>query len=509
MFERKSLSRVGIILAALTAAGCVGTSDTASNYGPITTVEGYTTALANTSPYQRGTVHFAAGSFGLALQSFQQALQRDRKNVAALNAVAATYDRLGRYELARPYYGRALALKPESVQTLNNIGYSSLMQNSANRARRYLDAALKIDKDNAIVKENAAIARDMIAKQKKIIVEPAVDQSAAPPVGTQAQNRVWVETTSRKVQTLVTTSRTSIAKSSLLHPSITRVAKAKAAAEPVSKQANRPDGGTATGAPVIEPAVHYQDLRTAMTDRPAPSRSAGGTATGAPVIEPAVHYRDLQSAAIDRSGPSQPMPSAGAALAIQAPAESPVSASREIMVARFDSTHAAPPARREPAASVREATPRASGEIKLAAREADLPTGNPSDNITPTDMLTVAATVAATVTSDDRSTYRRTRYEVSNGAGRLRMATRIRYFLADQGINPYYITNAEHYSNYTSMIFYRTGYLTDASNLARQLPIPVELVEVESQKADVRLRVGGDLLNFDRDLIVLSRKDLS
>ena len=503
MLERKSLSRVGIMLATLTAAGCVGTSENASTSGPIATIDGYVTALANKSPYERGTVHFAAGSFGLALQSFQQTLQRDRKNIAALNAVAATYDRLGRYDLARPYYGRALALKSDSVQTLNNIGYSSLMQKSAHRARRYLDAALKIDADNVVVKQNAAIAQDMITKQKKIIVEPVADKPEAPRAATQAQSRVWVETTSRKVQTLVTTSRTPVAKSSLLHPSITRVAKTAATAEPVANQAPRPGRATSTGAPVIEPAVHYRDVR------PTPNRPARATASGALVIEPTVHYRDLQTAATDRSAPGQPMPLAGSAFAIRAPATSPASASRAVMVARSAVTDAAPSAVRQSLPTVQAVAPRASGEIKMAAREADMPTANPTDNVAPTDMIAAAATETTTDTSDAASTYRRTRYEVSNGAGRRRMATRMRYFLASQGINPYYITNAEHYSNPTSTILYRTGYLTDARKLAAKLPIPVEFVAVESQRADVRLRLGGDLLEFDREIIDFSRKDLS
>ena len=381
-----------------------------------------------------------------------------------------------------------------------------------------------------LVKQNAAIAQDMITKQKKIIVEPVADKPEAPRAATQAQSRVWVETTSRKVQTLVTTSRTSVAKSSLLHPSITRVAKAAATAEPVANQAPRPGRATSTGAPVIEPAVHYRDVRPTPNRpargaasgalviepavhyrdvRPTPNRPARATASGALVIEPTVHYRDLQTAATDRSAPGQPMPLAGSAFAIQAPATSPASASRAVMVARSAVTDAAPSAVRQSLPTVQAVAPRASGEIKLAAREADMPTANPTDNVAPTDMIAAAATETTTDTLDAASTYRRTRYEVSNGAGRRRMATRMRYFLASQGIAPYYITNAEHYSNHTSTILYRTGYLTDARKLAAKLPIPVEFVEVDSQRADVRLRLGGDLLEFDREIIVLSRKDLS
>ena len=80
--------------------------------------------LATLTPYERGKEHFQAGLLGLALQSFRKALANSPDSVATLNAVGATYDRLGRFDLAGNYFQRALSFEPKSAQTLNNIGFS-------------------------------------------------------------------------------------------------------------------------------------------------------------------------------------------------------------------------------------------------------------------------------------------------------------------------------------------------------------------------------------------------
>ena len=94
--------------------------------------------------YALGKKQFAEGLFGMALKSFRVALVQEPRSLDRLNAVAATYDKLGRFDLAERYYARALGIDPESVPTLNNIGYSFLMQNDHVSARYYLEQAAKV-----------------------------------------------------------------------------------------------------------------------------------------------------------------------------------------------------------------------------------------------------------------------------------------------------------------------------------------------------------------------------
>ena len=90
--------------------------------------------------------------------------------------------------------------------------------------------------------------------------------------------------------------------------------------------------------------------------------------------------------------------------------------------------------------------------------------------------------------------------EVSNGTGRLDMAARIRDHLEAKGIVVKRLTNAEHYRHQETIIFYRSGWRAYAENLARMLPAVVDLDGRAGQESDVRLELGGDLLEFDRGL---------
>jgi Flp pilus assembly protein TadD len=94
--------------------------------------------------YELGKKQFAQGLFGMALKSFRVALVQDPKSLDRLNSVAATYDKLGRFDLAERYYAQALGVDPNSVQTLNNVGYSFLMQKDYISARYYLEQAARI-----------------------------------------------------------------------------------------------------------------------------------------------------------------------------------------------------------------------------------------------------------------------------------------------------------------------------------------------------------------------------
>src|SRR3546814_5856911 len=65
------------------------------------------------------------------------------------------YDQLGRYDLAERYYQRALAMDLTSVQTLNNLGYSLLLQGKPELALTFFRDAARIAPDNTVIAANA------------------------------------------------------------------------------------------------------------------------------------------------------------------------------------------------------------------------------------------------------------------------------------------------------------------------------------------------------------------
>lgn len=104
--------------------------------------------------YRAGKEHLAAGRFGSAVQSFQSVLARRPDDVAALNGLGATYDRLSRFDLADQSYMRALTVAPNDPMTLNNIGWSRHLRGQQALAGIYLREAATLAPGNPVILAN-------------------------------------------------------------------------------------------------------------------------------------------------------------------------------------------------------------------------------------------------------------------------------------------------------------------------------------------------------------------
>jgi hypothetical protein len=184
------------------------------------------------TPYERGKLHFAAGRYGLANKHFESALEQDPDSIEVLNALAASYDQLARFDQAERYYLRALSLDPASRQTLNNLGYSYLMQQRYDIALTYLRDAQDLDPANSLIASNLGQAEagldlamrsfaaspmaagdlDQLASAPRSTVlrtgpEPAAAEQVSDVVHIRvvaARGDLWVERTGSGVQTLIT-----------------------------------------------------------------------------------------------------------------------------------------------------------------------------------------------------------------------------------------------------------------------------------------------------------------
>lgn len=77
-----------------------------------------------------------------ALAAYRQALAQDPDSVDALNGMAVTFDRLGRFDESRTYYEAALSLDPTSPMLLSNYGLSLWLQGETREAQRFLSLAV-------------------------------------------------------------------------------------------------------------------------------------------------------------------------------------------------------------------------------------------------------------------------------------------------------------------------------------------------------------------------------
>src|SRR5260370_4166088 len=79
-------------------------------------------------PVRLGIQRFYEGNFGLSQQYFQDAVEKAPKDVTAWIGLAASYDRLGRFDLADRSYASAVKLAGNTPNIVNNEGYSYMLR---------------------------------------------------------------------------------------------------------------------------------------------------------------------------------------------------------------------------------------------------------------------------------------------------------------------------------------------------------------------------------------------
>jgi Flp pilus assembly protein TadD len=106
---------------------------------------------------ETGKGYYRHGHFGLAEQSFRQAVEQDPANAEAWLGLAASYDRLGRFDRARHAYDNVIKLAGRTPAVLNNLGYHYLLAGDRTRARETLIAALRADPESDQIRNNLAL----------------------------------------------------------------------------------------------------------------------------------------------------------------------------------------------------------------------------------------------------------------------------------------------------------------------------------------------------------------
>lgn len=105
-------------------------------------------------PYKLGVEHFSRGHYGLSEQYFRDAVEKAPKDAAAWVGLAASYDRLLRFDLADRAYAQAIRLRGETVQILNNQGYSYMLRGDLDLARKKFLKAASIEPGNKTIRNN-------------------------------------------------------------------------------------------------------------------------------------------------------------------------------------------------------------------------------------------------------------------------------------------------------------------------------------------------------------------
>ncbi len=101
-----------------------------------------------------GKKQFRAGNYGLAENHFRHAVELHPRDAEAWLGLAASCDRLRRFDLADRAYGQAIKIIGPVPEILNNQGYSYMLRGDYVRARKTLLAARRKDPNNKFVLSN-------------------------------------------------------------------------------------------------------------------------------------------------------------------------------------------------------------------------------------------------------------------------------------------------------------------------------------------------------------------
>lgn len=101
--------------------------------------------------------HFRQGNYGMAENYFRRAVEAGPRDAEAWLGLAASYDRLRRFDLADRAYGQLVKLIGRTPTVLNNMGYSYMLRGDFSRARSILLSAQAMDPNNPFIANNLAL----------------------------------------------------------------------------------------------------------------------------------------------------------------------------------------------------------------------------------------------------------------------------------------------------------------------------------------------------------------
>jgi Flp pilus assembly protein TadD len=113
-------------------------------------------------PLELGKRYYNKGEFGLAEQAFRSAIELNKSDAEAWLGLAASYDRLRRFDQARRAYDVLVKLTGRTPVVLNNLGYHYILQGQYAKANQLLLEARQRDPSNKFIHNNIDLlkARD-------------------------------------------------------------------------------------------------------------------------------------------------------------------------------------------------------------------------------------------------------------------------------------------------------------------------------------------------------------
>lgn len=115
-----------------------------------------------------GKQNFRQANYGLAERYFRRAVEMGPRDAEAWLGLAASYDRLRRFDLADRAYEQLIRIAGATPEILNNQGYSYLLRGDFRRAREILSAAQAKDPTSPYIKNNLDLLEESVRTRKAV-----------------------------------------------------------------------------------------------------------------------------------------------------------------------------------------------------------------------------------------------------------------------------------------------------------------------------------------------------
>ena len=112
--------------------------------------------------------YFLSNNFGLAERSYRSAVEKHPNDAEAWVGLAASYDRLRRFDLADRAYSEAIRLVGATPEILNDQGFSYMLRGDYARAHKKLADAQAKDPANPYVQANLQLLEQSYHEGKAI-----------------------------------------------------------------------------------------------------------------------------------------------------------------------------------------------------------------------------------------------------------------------------------------------------------------------------------------------------
>jgi Flp pilus assembly protein TadD len=150
------------------ATGSVGAHAAVGDSGPaVEPVPPFTPSNPN-DDLSLGRMNFRQGNYGLAERYFRRAVESGPREAEAWLGLAASYDRLHRFDLADRAYGQLVGLSGRTPEILNNQGYSYMLRGDFRHAREILAEAQAKDPANPYIANNLALLEESVRTRKAV-----------------------------------------------------------------------------------------------------------------------------------------------------------------------------------------------------------------------------------------------------------------------------------------------------------------------------------------------------